>query len=136
MVPLRTIAAAGVLALWLPVQDATHVLITANDEPAPGVVITQLVGGKKSKDSGASLKPIADKYQKNQRIDVYRRVCDDNSCEVLLVPSGEMLPVEDKDCIKAKEPVPGATCRCGHIGAFSLGEAATIDVDNGRVKVR
>ena len=35
---------------------------------------------------------------------------------------------------KAKEPVPGMPCRCSWIGAFNLGDSATIDADTGRVK--
>jgi len=138
-------AASAVLALMVSAHPFAQspaakpvfsVAITMNDAPAAGVVITQLVAGKKSTEAGVSLKPISDKYAKGWRVDVYRRVCADDSCEVLLVPSGEMLPVEDKDCIKSKEPIPGAPCRCGWLGAFSIGENVTIDVENGTLKVK
>ena len=64
---------------------------------------------------------------------MYRWICENAKVSILLVPAGEPLGPEDKDCLKTKEPGPGASCRCAWLGAFALGESATIEADTGRV---
>jgi len=116
------------------IQDPLTLVITRNGDPPTGVTVLVLLNGEKRKDDGASLKAVAGKHPKGTNVDVYRWVCEDGKIQLIIAPAGEALGVEDKDCLKTKEPPPGNPCRCGWIGGFKLGDVTTIDAEAGRVK--
>jgi len=115
-------------------QDPLTLVISRDGGPPKDVTVFTLLNGQKRSDSGPSLKAVAAKYPKGTIVNVYRWWCEDDKIQLILVPAGESLGVEDKDCLKSKEPPPGYTCRCNRIGAFSLGDFTTIDAETGRIK--
>lgn len=109
------------------------VVILRDGGPPTGVDVVALVNGEKVKDLGPALKAIAAKFAKETRVDVYKRMCEGDRIELLMIPAGELVGTDDKDCLKNKEPAPGATCFCKWIGGFALGDPVTIDAETGRV---
>jgi hypothetical protein len=117
-----------------PPAPAPTVRVVMNGDPAPGVSVYVMLNGEKRTGLAPNLPLLAGKFAKGTSIDVHRRLCETGAIDIILLPTTEALLPEDKDCYKAKEPVPGMPCRCNWIGAFNLGDSATIDADIGRVK--
>lgn len=116
-----------------PQAPPAAVIVTLNGEPPIGVNVFVQLGTERRAGLDANLKAAAEKFRKGTRIEVYRKIYEAGGLDIILVPAGETMGVEDKECYKAKEPVPGMPYRCGWIGGFALGDSATIDAERGRV---